>query len=88
MTDNSNTAILFIDPYNDFIHPNGKLYGLLADSLAKLDTISHLKEVLSAARAKKIPVYYGLHQQHKPGFIVGWKHANSTQQGQAQGKAF
>jgi nicotinamidase-related amidase len=70
----SNTAII-IDPYNDFLHPRGKLNGLLADSLKETDTITHLKELVTSARLHKIPIYYGLHQQCKAGFIAGWNHA-------------
>ncbi|KAH8795472.1 Isochorismatase-like protein [Hyaloscypha finlandica] len=74
----SNTAII-IDPYNDFLHPRGKLNGLLADSLKETDTITHLKELVTAARLHKIPIYYGLHQQCKAGFIAGWNHATPLQ---------
>lgn len=36
------TAIVLIDLYNDFIHPDGKLFSSLADTLAEHDTIAHL----------------------------------------------
>jgi len=82
------TAIVIMDPYNDFLHPKGKLNGLLAESMKETDTILHLKELVAAARVHKIPIYYGLHQQLKPGFLAGWKHATPLQQSQVQGKAF
>jgi nicotinamidase-related amidase len=84
----SNTAVVIIDPYNDFLHPDGKLNGLLAESLRETDTIKHLKKLVTAARAHKIPIYYGLHQQQKPGFLAGWKHATPLQQSQNENKAF
>src|SRR6266498_1157942 len=84
----SNTAVILIDPYNDFLHPNGKLYGLLADSLKEKDTIKHIRELLTAARANKIPVYYGLHQQWKIGNYDGWKHMAKIHLTQREGKAF
>lgn len=84
----SNTAVVIIDPYNDFLHPEGKLNGLLAESLKETDSIKHLKELVAAARANKIPIYYGLHQQQKPGFIAGWKHATAMQHSQNDNKAF
>lgn len=83
-----NTAVVIIDPYNDFLHPKGKLNGLLADSLKETDTIKHLQEMVAAARAHKIPIYYGLHQQMKPGFIAGWNHATPMQKSQKQNVAF
>jgi nicotinamidase-related amidase len=84
----SNTAIIIIDPYNDFLHPRGKLNGLLADSLKETDTITHLKELLTAARLQKIPIYYGLHQQCKADFIAGWNHATPLQKSQKENVAF
>jgi nicotinamidase-related amidase len=78
----ANTAVLLIDPYNDFLHPEGKLYSALSASLVETDTISHIRDLLAAVRAHKIPVYYGLHQQYKPGFYEGWKHMKSVHQSQ------
>jgi len=83
-----NTAIIIIDPYNDFLHPEGKLNGLLADSLKAKDTITHLKELVAAARKHNIAIFYGLHQQAKPGFLQGWKHATPLQQSQKDNNAF
>ena len=83
-----NTAMLIIDPYNDFLHPEGKLYGLLAESLAETDTVTHLREMVAAARKHHIPIYYGLHQQHKAGFMAGWKHATAQQLSQKDHIAF
>jgi nicotinamidase-related amidase len=83
-----NTAILIIDPYNDFLHPKGKLNHLLKESLAEKNSIANLKILVTTARKYKIPIYYGLHQQHKAGFIAGWKHATPMQQSQSQTLAF
>jgi nicotinamidase-related amidase len=84
----SNTASIIIDPYNDFLHPRGKLNSLLADSLRETDTITHLKELVTAARLHKIPIYYGLHQQCKSSFIAGWNHATPLQKSQKENLAF
>jgi len=84
----ANTAVVLIDPYNDFLHPKGKLNGMIAESIKETNTIIHLKEVVAAARANQIPIYYGLHQQQKPGFIAGWKHATEMQKSQNEHKAF
>lgn len=74
MTSTNDTAIVLIDPYNDFLHPNGKLTALLADSLAKSNTIANIKTLLTYARSQKIPVYYGLHQQFNTTQYHEWKH--------------
>jgi nicotinamidase-related amidase len=83
-----NTAIIIIDPYNDFLHPEGKLNGLLSESMKVKDTITHLKELVAAARKHNLSIFYGLHQQMKPGFIMGWKHATPMQHSQKEHDAF
>ncbi|CAD6448454.1 ecb77a03-a94c-42bc-a7a0-b8805ec4927c [Sclerotinia trifoliorum] len=88
MSSTAKTAIVLIDPYNDFLHPEGKANQLLAESMADTNTIFHLKNLVTVARAHKIPIYYGLHQQIKAGFLAGWNHATSTQVAQKEGKAF
>lgn len=69
-----NTAIVLIDPYNDFLHPDGKMYFATKEDLARKNTIAHLKHLVAFARSRKIPIYYGLHQQYKAGFFDGWQH--------------
>jgi nicotinamidase-related amidase len=83
-----NTAVVIIDLYNDFLHPSGKVHSLVSESLKHTDTITHLQEMVKAARAHKIPIYYGLHQQVRPGFLAGWKHSTLMQQSQAKNTAF
>ncbi|KAJ6462786.1 Isochorismatase-like protein [Mycena vitilis] len=82
------TAIVLIDPYNDFLHPDGKATPRLADSLAKTDTIANIKALLAFARAQKIPVYYGLHQQFHPGQYDDWRHMTTSQTALRDGKVF
>jgi nicotinamidase-related amidase len=87
-SDLSKTAILLIDPYNDFLHPDGKMYPRLAESLKDTDTISHIFKLLEVARAHKIPIYYGLHQPFKAGNFDGWKHMMAVHTSQAENKVF
>lgn len=83
-----NTAIILIDPYNDFLHPSGKITPALLPSLTASNTIANLHTVVQTARAKKIPIFYCFHQQTRPGFLVGWKHATDLQKSQLEGNAF
>lgn len=84
----ANTAVVLIDVYNDFLHPDGKLYSLLSTTLAEHDTIAHLREVVACARKHHIPIYYGLHQQWTPDFFDGWNHMAAIHHTQAQSQAF
>jgi nicotinamidase-related amidase len=69
---NKNTAVLLIDPYNDYIHPDGKVYELCKDSLEATETITHMKALVKAARANGIPIFYCLHQPWKTGNFDAW----------------
>ncbi|WYZ35263.1 hypothetical protein EsH8_I_001539 [Colletotrichum jinshuiense] len=70
------TAVVLIDPYNDFLHPEGKMYPMMEESLKATDTIRHLKDLVAAARTHHIPVFYALHQQWREGIFDGWQHVN------------
>jgi nicotinamidase-related amidase len=83
-----NTAVIIVDPYNDFLHENGKLNGLLKESLEEKETIAHLQEVVKAARKHGIPIFYCLHQQMRPGFLMGWNHATEMQKSQKSNVVF
>ncbi|KAK5046278.1 hypothetical protein LTR84_008421 [Exophiala bonariae] len=84
----SKTALVLIDVYNDFLHPNGKLYGGLAESLKDSNTIEHLEAVLDAARKHNIPTFYSLHQQYRKGKYAGFEHQNAMLQSIQQNQAF
>lgn len=71
-------AIILIDPYNDFLHPDGKLYSRLEESLKKTNTIENLHKLLKIARAKHIPIYYCLHQQTHAHVMEGWTRMNAS----------
>jgi nicotinamidase-related amidase len=84
----SKTALVLIDVYNDFLHPDGKLYGGLVESLKDSNTIEHLEAVLDAARKHNIPTFYSLHQQYRPGKYAGFEHQNAMLQSIQQNHAF
>nr|POF01183.1 hypothetical protein CFP56_21131 [Quercus suber] len=75
---NSSTAIILIDPYNDFLHPNGKLNQSVADSLAESHAVPNLQKLLGFARQHRVPVFYCLHQQTHAHVMHGWQHKNSS----------
>ncbi|PLB55516.1 Isochorismatase hydrolase [Aspergillus steynii IBT 23096] len=69
----ANTAIVLVDPYNDFLHPDGVLTPRLKD-LNERQTVKHLQDLVQAARFHKIPIFYGLHQTCTENSFFGWKH--------------
>lgn len=67
------TGLVLIDPYNDFISPGGKVWDRLKDVIESNDCVAHMKQVLDAARAANIRVFYALHRRYRPGDYETWK---------------
>ena len=61
------TAIVLIEPQNDFLTPGGTMYQYIAEQLAKRDVINNLKNLLDGARGK-VKIIYVPFQAFKPGF--------------------
>jgi ureidoacrylate peracid hydrolase len=53
------TALLVIDPVNDFLSEGGAAYELTKNTLKLHNMIDHLKQTIDGARAKGIPVLFG-----------------------------
>ena len=77
-------AFVLIDPYNDFLHEEGIFAKTVQESLKHNDAIKHMKEALNAARQHGLPIFYGLHQQWKPGFYNDWHHMTGSNLRQSQ----
>jgi nicotinamidase-related amidase len=82
------TAIVLIDPYNEFLHPKGKIHPMVAESLTTSGTIEHLKELVAAARKHKIPIFYCLHQQTDTHSFLNWQMMNKSLEVVKQATAF
>lgn len=71
-------ALIVIDPLNDFIHPEGKLYGHLKESIEATDTVKNLIKLIQAARRLQMPIYYSLHQPYSKECFKGWNHMKES----------
>jgi nicotinamidase-related amidase len=61
------TAIVLIEPQNDFLSPGGTMYKYIAEQLKKRNVIANLKKLLDGARGK-VKIFYVPFQAFKPGF--------------------
>jgi ureidoacrylate peracid hydrolase len=68
------TALLVIDPYNDFISEGGKVWDMLKGVAEANQCVLHMQQVLSAAREADIRVFYALHRRYRPGDYETWKY--------------
>lgn len=62
------TAVVLIEPQNDFLSPGGTMYQYIADQLAERDVISNLAHLLAGARQKGVKVFYVPFHPFEKGF--------------------
>ncbi|WP_020579666.1 isochorismatase family cysteine hydrolase [Actinopolymorpha alba] len=67
-----NTALLVIDPYNDFISDGGKVWNRLQRVAEGNNCVPHMLQVLNASRMAKLRVVYALHRRYRAGDYEDW----------------
>lgn len=77
--DSKRTGILIIDPYNDFLHPDGKSYSKSKEVIEKIDLLKNMSMVMRAARDLGIQLLYVPHHRAEPNDYKYWKYPTSTQ---------
>lgn len=86
--DASETALLFVDPYNDFLSEGGKLWPLVSDVAASVRLHDNLRAVVVAARDAGVAIFIVPHHRAEPGDFQGWSHPTPYQQQTAKAQAF
>src|ERR1700750_1176281 len=84
----SRTGILLIDPYNDFLHPDGKAYFKSKEVIEGVNLLNNMARVIQAARDLKIQIYYVPHHHSEPGDFANWKYPNALQLATAERQVF
>jgi len=82
------TALLVIDPYNDFISEGGKVWDLLKGVAEANNCVPHMLQVLNTARKAKLRVFYALHHRYRPGDYETWKYIAPIQKAAWEHKTF
>jgi len=82
------TALLVIDPYNDFISEGGKVWDRLKDVAEANQCVPHMLQVLDAAGKSGIRVFYALHRRYRPGDYETWKYIAPIQKAAWSRKTF
>jgi nicotinamidase-related amidase len=78
MITSSNTALLVVDPLNDFISEGGKIWPHLREMAARLDTVANMRRLLTWAREHAVHVFFVPHHRAEGGDFEGWKFLNPT----------
>lgn len=60
------TALPFIDPYNDFLAEEGKMWLMVAEVAKSVDLHANLGRVRAAVREAGIPIFILPHHRHEP----------------------
>jgi nicotinamidase-related amidase len=81
------TAVLVVDPYNDFLSEGGKLWPKVAEVANAVGLHGNLRAITVAARKVGIPIFIVPHHRAEPDF-AGSIHPTPYQLGGAQIQAF
>ncbi len=82
------TGLLVIDPYNDFISEGGKVWDRLKGVAEANDCAPHMEQVLTAARAAQLRVFYAMHHRYRQGDYETWKYVAPIQRAAWMRKTF
>ncbi|MDR3660375.1 MAG: cysteine hydrolase [Mycobacterium sp.] len=82
------TALLIIDPYNDFLSEGGKLWPSAKRVAEDIDLLDHMRAVLADARAHGLRVFIVPHHQAAPNDYRSWDHLSPTQQRAVERQTF
>lgn len=73
------TALLLIDPYNDFLSEGGKLWPLVADVANAVHLIENLSSVVHEVRRSGIRVFIAPHRRWEANALATWHHPSPYQ---------
>jgi len=82
------TALLIVDPYNDFISEGGKIWGRIRAVAEANNCVPHMQQVLNAARKARLQVFYAMHRRYRPGDYETWKYMAPIQRRAWKSKVF
>ena len=82
------TALLLVDPYNDFISEGGKIWGRIKAVAEANNCVPNMLRSLQAARQAGLRVFYAMHRRYRPGDYETWKYIAPIQKAACEHKSF
>ncbi|NJO35252.1 MAG: cysteine hydrolase [Rhodospirillales bacterium] len=73
------TALLCVDPYNDFLAEDGKMWPALSEVSRAVDLHANLAKLRAATREAGHPIFILPHHRHRAGDFEGWAHLTPFQ---------
>lgn len=86
--DKEMTALIVIDPYNDFISDGGKIWDRIKGVAEANNCVPNMLRVVNAARKAGLRVFYAMHRRYRPGDYETWKYIAPIQTRSWSSKAF
>lgn len=82
------TALLVVDPYNDFISEGGKIWPRIKVVAEANNCVPNMQRVLAAAREAKLRAVYAMHHRYRAGDYASWKYIAPIQRAAWRAKTF
>jgi ureidoacrylate peracid hydrolase len=82
------TALLVVDPYNDFISQGGKIWDRIKGVAESNNCVPNMLQVLNAARKAELRVFYAMHRRYRPGDYETWEYIAPIQKAAWSHKTF
>ncbi|MEV7685352.1 isochorismatase family cysteine hydrolase [Streptomyces bungoensis] len=73
------TAVLVVDPFNDFLSEGGKIWPRLEPVAEEVGLLEHLRSVVFSARESGVRLVFVPHRRWEEGDYETWDHPNPTQ---------
>lgn len=86
--DPEHTALLFVEPYNDFLSEGGKLWPNVAEVAGRVGLHANLRAVVASARAAGVQVVVVPHHPWDPRDYDRWDHPTPYQLASRQAQVF
>ncbi|MFT3793336.1 isochorismatase family cysteine hydrolase [Flavobacterium sp.] len=75
------TALVLVDPFNDFLSEGGKLYPVTKETVEGIGLVQNLKNLIAAARQHNIQIIYAPHHHTTAGDYLNWKFRSPSHEG-------
>lgn len=82
------TALLVVDPYNDFISEGGKVWPRIQAVAEANNCVPNMLAVLNGVRKAKLRVFFAMHRRYRLGDYETWKYIAPIQRGAWARKTF
>jgi nicotinamidase-related amidase len=82
------TALLIVDPYNDFMSEGGKMYATTKPTADSVGFYENMRKLIPAVRAAGIQVFVVPHHRSRPDDFEKWMYVNPIQVQSKAGMSF